>query len=183
MTRGTVPDLASPVRLLDLLPGVYRQHDVNIARFTEAFDELLAPTWLVLDNLEQYADPALAPTDFLEVLAGWVGMPLDGNWREDQARRLVAGAVELYRWQGTKRGVVALVEAYTGARPEVTESGGTAWSATPGGAVPGDAQPSVQVRIELPVGTDEDPARLARLIAGSVPAHVAVHVEITRPAA
>jgi phage tail-like protein len=183
MTRGTLPDLPSPVALLDLLPGVYRDLDDNIGRFTETFDALLAPAWMVLDNIDAYFDPALAPLDFLHVLAAWVGMPLDGNWREDQARRLVARAVELYRWRGTRRGVSALVEAYTGVVPEVEDSGGTVWSATPGAPAPGVDQPSVRVRVQLPADSDEDLVRLTRLIAENVPAHVAVNVEISRPGA
>jgi phage tail-like protein len=180
MSRGTVSGLATPVDLLSQLPGIYRDHGVNVWRFTEAFDELLAPAWLVLDNLEDYFDPSLTPLDFLHVLAAWVGLPVDGNWREEQTRRLVSRAVQLYQWRGTRRGVAALVEAYTGIVPEIEESGGVAWSLASGAPPPGESEPSVRIRVELPGDAEEDLVRLTKLIAESVPAHVAVSVEIRR---
>jgi phage tail-like protein len=181
-SRALVPDLPTPVPLGSLLPDIYRRHDDNIGRFTEALDQVLAPIWLVLDCYDAYLDPMLAPLDFVELLAGWVGFPLDRNWSPAQTRRLVAMAVELYRRRGTRRGLEDLVRAYTGVVPVVEDSGGTAWSEQPGGAAPGSPEPAVRVRVELPEQTPADLARLTRLIAANVPAHVSVSVEIRRSA-
>jgi phage tail-like protein len=163
-----------------LLPEVFRRYDENIIAFTDALDEVLAPVWLAIDCYDAYIDPRLAPDDFLEMLSGWVGFPLDRNWSDEQMRRLVASAVELYRWRGTKRGLVELVRAYTGVEPEVIDSGGTAFSDRPGTAPQGSADASVRVVVDLPAGTASDLARLTRLIASSVPAHVNVTVEVRR---
>jgi phage tail-like protein len=176
--RGHVDALASPVPIGGLLPSVYQDLDPNVLRLTEAFDAVLAPVFLALDNLEAYFDPDLAPSDFVALLAQWVGLPVDDNWREDQVRRLVADAVGLYHWRGTRRGVVALVEAYTGITPEVLDSGGTIWSASAGTAAPGSPDPGVRIRLSLPPSNSEDLTRLTRLISESVPAHIPVTVEM-----
>ena len=114
------------------------------------------------------------------MLASWVGLQIDDNWRDEQLRQLLARAVELHRWRGTLRGLTALVEAYTGATPDITETGGVGWcddnDLQP---APQDA-PAVHVSVRLPVGATENLVRLSRLIAENVPAHVAVTVEIVR---
>jgi phage tail-like protein len=180
--RGPVSGVGTPVSLADLLPEVFRRHDPNIARFAEALDDVLAPIWLTLDCYDAYLDPMLAPPDFLELLAAWVGLGIDRNWSPDQTRRLVATAVELYRWRGTRRGLVELVRAYTGVEPEITDSGGTTWSRHPGSAPPGDPEPAVHVLVEVPADVPVDLARFTRLIAANVPAHVAVSVDVRRRA-
>src|SRR4051812_4883430 len=84
--RGTVAGLASPHSLAAALPALYQEDDrasthPNMAqRFTSAFDELLAPVFLCLDNVDAYLDPMLAPPDFVDWLAGWLGLDLDENW-------------------------------------------------------------------------------------------------------
>lgn len=180
MTRGLIEDVTSPRPIGGLLPAMYRELDPNVLRLTEALDDVIAPVWMVLDSLEAYFDPAVAPVDFVLMLAEWVGLPVDDNWRDDQMRRLVADAVDMYRWRGTRRGVIALVEAYTGITPDVVETGGTIWRAAQGAPAPGSPSPGVRVRVRLPADANEDLSRLTRLIAESVPAHVPVTVEIVR---
>ena len=180
MTREMLDGLVSPIPIGDLLPAIYRDLDPNVLRVTEAFDSVVAPIWMVLDNLDAYFDPMLAPNDFVALLAAWVGLAVDDNWSEGQTRRLVADAVDTYRWRGTRRGVIALVEAYTGVTPDLVESGGTISTATQGAAAPGSPTPGVRVRIRLPAGAIEDVTRLTRLISETVPAHVPVTVEIIR---
>lgn len=180
MTRGLIDEIRSPVPIGGLLPAVYQDLDPNVLRMTESFDAVIAPVWFVLDNLSSYFDPALAPVDFVTMLAEWVGLPVDDNWSDSQMRRLVADAVDTYRWRGTKRGVIALVQAYTGTTPDVDDSGGTIWNANPGAPAPGSASLGVRVRIRLPTSSTEDLPRLTRLISDSVPAHVPVTVEVVR---
>jgi phage tail-like protein len=177
VNRGPISDLRAPIAIGDMLPAIYRDLDANVQRLTQGFDAVLAPVWLVLDNLDAYFDPALAPDDFVRMLAGWVGLDVDDNWTDDQRRRLVANAIDLYRWKGTRRGVIALVEAYTGFTPVVSESGGTVWSATRNAPPPGSA-PGMRVTLQLPIGAQIDVGRLTRLITESVPAHVRVAVEV-----
>lgn len=130
--RGLIEGLESPAPLVANLPAIY-QEDPLTGRFTLAFDDALATVILTLDNLDAYADPALAPRDFVDWLAGWVGFPIGEAWPEERSRQLIAEAVELYRWRGTIRGLRALLAVYTGLEPEVTDTGAVTWTTTPGG--------------------------------------------------
>ena len=101
----------------------------------------------------------LAPDDFVDWLAGWVGIELDETWPEERRRELVARAVELYGRRGTAEGLADLIELYVGVRPTVEDSGGVAWSAAPGADLPGSGRPTVTVRLAADEGSvDARPA-------------------------
>ena len=180
MSRGGVEGLKTPVPLGTLLPAIYQEHDPNMMVLTEIIDEMIAPIWLVLDNMGVYLEPQLAPTDFVSMIASWVGVSLDPNWTWDQRRAAVAGAVETFQWEGTKRAVVAEVEAYCGVTPFVSDSGGVSWSATSGGAAPGSPEPAARVQIDLPADRSIDLPRLQRLIERRIPAHIPLTLDVRR---
>ena len=90
--------------IASLLPGIY-QDDVFTSQFTGGLDDVLAPVFATLDCLDTYVDPWLAPEDFLEWLAGWVGVVIDEGWPLERSRAFIANIVELYRWRGTIRGL------------------------------------------------------------------------------
>ncbi|MBO0515756.1 phage tail protein, partial [Streptomyces beijiangensis] len=69
--RGTVPGLLSAHPLGEQLPAVYADDDFAM-RFVAGLDTVLAPLFTVLDCLEAYFTPALAPEDFLDWLTEWV---------------------------------------------------------------------------------------------------------------
>lgn len=54
-----------------------------------------------------------APTEFLNWLAGWVALTLREDWDELRQRELIAKAVQLYKWRGTKRGMEEFLRIYT----------------------------------------------------------------------
>jgi phage tail-like protein len=179
--RGTVEELATPHPLGYLLPALY--HDNDIAqRFTAALDIVLAPVLATLDSSHAYVDPLLAPLDFVEWLAEWVGVELDASWPEARQRALVARAADLFAWRGTARGVSEAVAIYTGVVPEIIESGATAWTGVPppSGELPGFAAGELVVRVRVAPGDAEviDPVRLDRLVAAAKPAHIAHRVEV-----
>lgn len=174
--RGVVEGLGSPHPLGAMLPGVY-QEDGIVQRLVGALDRSMAPVLSTLENLDAYVDPHLAPDDVVRWLAGWVGLVVDETWPPGRTRRLVAAAAELYRWRGTPRGVVELVRLVTGAVPELHDSGGVAWSVSPGSEPPGLATPSLVVRVPAAGPGAVDDRRLTALVAAAVPAHVPVVVE------
>jgi phage tail-like protein len=176
MSRGSVDGLATPYTIGALLPGVY-QEDFFAMRFTAAFDDVLAPVISTLDCLDAYVDPFLTPPDFVEWLAGWVGALLDENAPEERRRALVAGAVDLHRRRGTVAGLQAHLEALTGGRVEINDSGGTRWSVTPGAELPGAAVPRLAVRV---TAVDGEVSRqlVEAAVAQSKPAHVVHQVEV-----
>ena len=89
MTRGTIDGLHSAVPIVSLLPGIY-QDDLFTQEFTGGLDDVLAPVFTTLDCLDTYVDPWLAPEDFLEWLAGWVGVVIDEGWPLDRSRAFIA---------------------------------------------------------------------------------------------
>jgi phage tail-like protein len=186
--RGTVPGLLSPHPLGASLPGLYQEAEIDgrtgevranlTQRFTGAFDELLAPVFSCLDNFEAYLDPTLTPPDFLEWLAGWLGVDLDETSPPERRRDLVRRAVELYRWRGTARGVAKAVEIFTGVEPEVVDNGGVAWSTKAESPLPGSPDPRVVVRIPAGDASAVGRARLEALVAAVKPAHVVAEIEL-----
>jgi phage tail-like protein len=177
--RGLVAGLESPHPLGEHLPALF-QEDGFAQRLAGAFDTMLAPAIGSLDNLEAYLDPGLAPEDFLEFLAGWLGIALDETWPVERRRALVASAAELYRLRGTVRGLRAHVAIFTGGDVDVEENGAAAYSMAPGGAMPGTAELRLHVRVRLSDPKSTSVARLDALVASAKPAHVPHTVEIVQ---
>jgi len=174
-----MPGAESPHPLAALLPGLFKEDPFSLG-LCAGLDDVLGPVPVTLDCLDAYFDPWLTPGDFLEWLASWVGLSLDQNWSDAQRRELVARSAELYRWQGTARGIVEQVRLYVGAEPEVRESGAVAWSAQPDGALPGSAVAHLEVTVRAPSDTDVDQARVEAIVAAAKPAHVPHTVTVVR---
>lgn len=181
MTRTILPGLESPAPLAARLPGVYQSEFApNFGqRFLSALDDVLAPVFLALDNMPAYLDPMLTPRDFLDWLAGWLGLVLDERWSDDQKRVFVARMTKLHQLRGTAEGVRQHVEAYSGVRHEVEDSGGVAWSTTAGSPLPGEDSPRLTVRVPAGHGLGkDDKERLRALIEAIMPAHVALELDV-----
>ncbi len=177
--RGVVSGLASPHPVGPTLPGLY-QEDAFTQRLLGAFDEVVAPVFASLDALDAYLDPALAPEDFLDWLAGWVGIGLDQTWPAERRRAFVASAVELFRLRGTSTGLAAHVAIFSGGEVEVVESGAAAWSSKAEAALPGQAAPDLLVRVKVADPSGVDTTRLDALVAAAKPAHVPHRVEVVK---
>ncbi len=81
-----------------------------------------------LAGIERYFEPGptleeheRTPSDFLPWLAGWAALTLREDWDEFRQRELIAKAVQLYRWRGTKRGVEEFLRIYTRLGVEINE--------------------------------------------------------------
>jgi phage tail-like protein len=114
------------------LPGCFAADPASadfLARFTGLFDEARSRTLAPVDRLPAYFDPRAAPAaeqgspgaDFLDWLAGWIGIALDRNWSVARRRRLVAEAPYLFRQRGTVAGLKRHIAVYTGVEPRVVE--------------------------------------------------------------
>jgi len=172
-----VAGVASPHPLIEGLPGLYHE-DGFTQRWLSAMDDALAPVFLALKSIPAYLDPALTPDDFLDWLAGWVGVLLDENWPIERRRAFVAQAAELYRLRGTASGLAAHVRIFTGGDVEITESGGVWWSSKSGRGFPGQPGYHIEVRVSN-TDTPVDPKRLDALVATAKPAHVVHTVSVT----
>ncbi|WDN57234.1 phage tail protein [Streptomyces clavuligerus] len=175
--RGTLPGLASAHPLGERLPAVYAEDELA-QRFVSGLDVVLAPLFNVLDCLEAYFTPSLAPEDFVDWLADWVGPELDGSEPLEARRRAVASAVALHRLRGTVEGLARTVRQAFGARPEIVESGGAVWSARPLGPFPGHPVASLLVRLTVPEPERVDRYRLHAVVAAARPAHLPFTVEV-----
>jgi phage tail-like protein len=161
-----------------MLPAVFADDDLA-QRFVGGLDDVIAPILSVLDCLDSYFTPSLAPVDFTQWLAGWVGAETDGTEPEDRLRAAVAAAAYLHRVRGTRRGLSEAVRLVFGVVPEITESGAAAWDARPLGPVPGEARPRLHVTLRLPDPTSADEHRLDSLVAAARPAHMPYTVQVT----
>jgi phage tail-like protein len=176
--RAEVPGLRSPYPLATLVPA-YLQEDDFVVRMTTGLDDVLAPAISVLDCLEAYVDPLLAPADFVTWLGSWVGAPLDDNWPDDRRRWSVLAACELHRLRGTVPGLRALVSLATGGEVTVTEPGGVERSTSPTGA---DGGPEPDHALVVSVAVDDPSsvrqAALEELVDAAKPAHVPHVIEV-----
>lgn len=178
--RGTVAELASPSPFGPMLPAIYQEDDFSM-RFIGGFDDVLAPILITLDCLIDYFDPAVTPTDFLEWLAGWVGIEVDESWATERRRAAVATAVDMYRMRGTITGLRANLEVLSGGQVEITDSGGVAWSTSPMGELPGQDSPRLAVRVTVPDADERTTKAIDAIVATAKPAHVVHRVEVVQP--
>lgn len=177
--RGLVPGLVPSHPVGDTLPAMYAEDDFAL-RLVAALDEVGAPIQATLDGFTAYLDPALAPEDVLDWLATWVGVEPDLTWPVARRRALVASAAELYRSRGTAAGLAAQVAILTEGEVEIDESGAAGFSAVADAAIPGEAQPSLVVRVKVPDPGSLDKARLEALVMAAKPAHVPHTIEVRK---
>jgi phage tail-like protein len=175
--RGNVTDPRSPYPLADQLPAIY-QEDFFGLRFASGFDVVLGPVLILLDCLEAYFSPWLAPEDFLDWLGQWIGAELDGDEPVLIRREAIASAVTMHRRRGTATGLATAVRLAIGVTPEITESGGSSWSARPLGPFPGSAEPQLRVTVRVPDPSTVNLARLEAAVAGASPAHMPFAIEV-----
>jgi phage tail-like protein len=173
----TLADLPARHRLGDLLPALYAEDDFA-QRFTAGLDRVLAPILSIVDNFASYLDPALAPTDVLDWLAGWVAADLSADWPAGLRRAVLARAVELHRRRGTRGGLVDRLWLCLGVRAEVADGPGAAWSRTPGTDLPGEPAREAVVRVWRDGPGEINRDQVAALVAVSCPAHLTCAVEV-----
>ena len=177
--RGAIDGIGTAVPVIEQMPAIF-QEDFFTQQLTAAFDRVLAPVFSTLDCLDAYVDPTLTPFDFLEWLAGWVGLAIDEDWPLARQRTFVSEAVKVYRLRGTAAGLEAEVEIYTQGTVQVIESGGCIWSSTPNTTPPGSSPPSVFVRVAVPDPGRVSVAGLEAIVSAAKPAHVVHRIELVR---
>lgn len=168
--RGPVTGLLSPHPLGRLLPGLYEADDLA-QRLTSALDEVIAPAVSVLDCLDAYVDPQLAPPDFVRWLASCLGIEDDEALPLERRRNLLRHAPRALRMQGTAYGIAAAVAAVGGVRVHVRDSGGATWSRSATAEPPPSPSPFVEVRVEGSIAV-ADWERVDRAVAAAKPADV-----------
>lgn len=175
--RANVNDPRSPNPLADQLPAVYQEDSFGL-RFASGFDVVLGPLMIVLDCLDAYFSPWLAPEDFLDWLGRWIGAELDGDEPLEIRREAIASAVTMHRRRGTAFGLATAVRLAIGVTPEIIESGGSAWSARPLGPFPGNREPDLRVVVRVPDPNTINRVRLEAVVAAASPAHMPYAIDV-----
>ncbi|HVT11701.1 MAG TPA: phage tail protein [Fimbriimonadaceae bacterium] len=187
-------------KLLDQLPSLYREalHDLRedvggyqdppfFERYLRGFEDTFEPLQATLEQLDTLFGPYSTPSDFLLWLGTWVVMPLDENWPEMRRRKLIAEAVELYRWRGTKRGLSRYLEIYCGVKPEINDQPVEGMRLGPDAklgtkaTVLGDVPPhTFVVTIALPDNAKINEQTIHDIIRYEKPAHTAYALRVVR---
>ncbi|HEU4323610.1 MAG TPA: phage tail protein I [Roseiflexaceae bacterium] len=163
-----------PSRYLAYLPPCYHS-DPFFGRFLNIFEAILEPIEQMIDQLDCYTDPWLAPESMLPWLATWLALSLDERWPLEQRRALIASGAELYRWRGTRRGLRQYLQIYTGVTPQIIE-----WH-QPEGEAERLPPHSFLVVIETPAPDTLDRTQIEAIIQAEKPAHAGYRLAV-RPA-
>lgn len=169
--RGMIEQLPSPHPLEEFLPSMLRE-DAFARDLCASFDDLLAPVFLSLDTFVSYLDPELIPDDAVPWLAHWLGVTRRPRVDEEGLRKEMRYARLFDESRGTKRHLEVLLKDVLDVSADVTESGGAWWRSTPGGDIPGEAEPAVTITVHAARGTAPDFDHLAPVIESVMPAHV-----------
>src|SRR5919109_3816712 len=126
---------ASPSKLLEYLPSIYRE-DPTLGKFLLAFEKVLLGRedkdgdWTkneklrelrgleeVVAGLADFFDPSKTQKEFLPWLAGWVAFSLRADVDKEKQREFIANMAELYRWRGTEENLKRLFKIFTDQEP------------------------------------------------------------------
>ena len=166
------PELYAP------LLGEPLSSDPFLRRLLMILEPSVWPVVEVLDCFAAYLDPFTTSKEFLHWLAGWLDLALDETWDMDRRRRLVATAVALYRWRGTKRGVREHLTAYLGTVPEVIDEVQEAVEVADEPVVGGAATaPIFRVVVDGPQ-SEAELQRLHAIVQLAKPAHAGYRIEV-----
>ncbi len=102
------------------LPVIFQENDF-MNRFMKIFETIWEPLEWRTDAIEFYFDPRTAPSELLEWLGSWLSIQVYSRMPERRKRELIAEAMTLYHWRGTKYGLERMIELCTGVIPEVIE--------------------------------------------------------------
>ena len=84
-----------------------------LERYIDNFEGLLTTIEDTVAGSHLVTRPQTAPPEVLEWLSDWIGFQFEAGWSEEQRRRFLDNAAELYRWHGTLRGVNLALEMAT----------------------------------------------------------------------
>lgn len=102
------------------LPVIFHDSDF-LGRYLLLFESIWEPLEQRQDDIAVYFDPRSCPAAFLPWLCRWFGLPFDAHWPEGRVRDVLANAVNLYSWRGTRYGLEEIIKVCTGITVQVTQ--------------------------------------------------------------
>jgi len=150
-------------RYLHDLPAIYQDADF-LGRFLLIIEALWEPLEQRQSHIAMYFDPRTCPVSLLPWLSGWLDMPIDRLWPESRQRAILAEALDLLRWRGTRFGLARMIELSTGLTPEILDEPGQSFV--------------MRVRVTAPPSHQVDRQALDMLVQSHKPAHVGYILEL-----
>jgi phage tail-like protein len=100
---------------LRYLPAEYQRDEAG-RQFLERFLAIAQADWDAIEarvtDFAALADPRAAPDEWLDYLASWLGLPLEGTWTPDQKRTLLVAAPAILARHGTADGLRDYLRVY-----------------------------------------------------------------------
>lgn len=99
------------------LPNVYRVglgENSFLERYLAIFQSMYGDLEQEIRQADRLLDTEIADPQVLEWLAGWIFVDNVSLWPRDRLRRFLKEAVRLYAIRGTRKGLLGMVELYTG---------------------------------------------------------------------
>ena len=98
---------------MGFLPSIYREIDL-VPRILKIFETAFEPDFNIASTLWAYFNPRTTPEAMLSFIAYWVGWELTPVLSLKRQRAMIANALEIYRWRGTRRGLRFYLHLFTG---------------------------------------------------------------------
>ena len=175
---------------LRYLPSAYQEDAASrdfLERFLSLFESFFAGLEGQIDHIVRYFDAAAISGDFLRWLASWLAIGVDQSWTEEKLRALLMAAPQLYKQRGTRAGMEAMIELFTGARPWIVEKFQLRCAQEPAIRDLQDrlygADPYCFCVLLKPysVGTEEARQAVRRIVEADKPAHTCAGVQVLQP--
>lgn len=105
---------------LKYLPAIYLDDNFT-GRFLLIFEAMMSPDIWIIDNLDLYFSPEIAPLEWVRWLASWFDIYIAPELPAERQRAILSQAGWLAARRGTRVGLERLLELYCGVRPEIIE--------------------------------------------------------------
>ena len=102
------------------LPSNFQENDF-LSRYLMVFQHLKNDISIKIDNINELFRPMHCPSDFLPVLANWLGINVELLGTEEKRRLFLQYAIPLFKLRGTALGLKVYVYILTGIVPEIIE--------------------------------------------------------------
>ena len=102
------------------LPSNYQENDF-LSRYLMIFQHLQNDISIKIDNINELFRPMHCPSDFLQVLANWLGINVELLGTEEKRRLFLQYAIPLFKLRGTILGLKVYVYILTGIVPDIIE--------------------------------------------------------------
>ena len=97
------------------LPEIYQEDAASAAfleRFLSIFESIFTDIEADIGAAIRYLDPDGVPSEYVGWLERWLALETDETWSTDARRELLRGAPELFKYRGTRRGVLATLDIF-----------------------------------------------------------------------